>query len=140
MRRINTTTPQHRQRILLSMSNIIPTEEKYPPRTKVEVDNINLSFIKDTWGAEMLRDAMNAVVLAQLDPEISKDEIDVWAYLSTYEPPAGEGFMFCRDKIINCIQTNMQVGHSGNSMAYTMRHLELLTKIGLSKYREGYAK
>ena len=123
-----------------AIATAIATEDKYPPRTKNEVANLDLSFISDSWCADMLRDAMNAVVLTQLDPEISKNETDVWAYLSTYEPPAGEGFMFCRDKVINCIQTNMQVGHSGSSMAYTMRHLELLTKIGLSKYREGYAK
>jgi hypothetical protein len=115
-------------------------EEQHLPRTKDEVVNLDLSFIQDAWIADMIRDAMNAVVLTQLDPEISKDEIDVWAYLSTYSPPVGEGFMFCRDKVINCIQTNMQVGHSGSSMAHTMRHLELLTKIGLSKYREGYTK
>ena len=120
--------------------SITAEEEKYPPRTKDEVANFDLTFITDAWCADMLRDAMNAVVLTQLDPEISKNEIDVWAYLATYEPPAGEGFMFCRDKVVNCIQANMQIGHSGGSMAHTMRHLELLTKIGLSKYREGYAK
>jgi hypothetical protein len=34
----------------------------------------------------------------------------------------------------------MQEGHSGNTMAMTMRQLQLLAKIGLSKYREGYSK
>lgn len=116
------------------------TQEERLPRTKDEVANFDLTFITDSWCADMIRDAMNAVVLAQLDPTISNNEIDVWSYLSTYEPPAGEGFMFCRDKVINCVQANMQIGHSGCSMAHTMRHLELLTKIGLSKYREGYAK
>ena len=110
-----------------------------PPRTTDEVANIDLTFIPDAWCADMLRDAMNAVVLAQLDPEMSNNEIDVWAYLSIYEPPAGEGFMFCRDKVISRIQVNMQVSHSGSSMAFTLRHLELVAKIGLSKYREGYA-
>jgi hypothetical protein len=111
-----------------------------PPLTTDEVANIDLTFMPDAWCADMLRDAMNAVVLAQLDPEMSNNEIDVWAYLSTYEPPAGEGFMFCRDKVVSRIQANMQVGHSGGSMAFTLRHLELVAKIGLSKYREGYAK
>jgi len=115
-------------------------EEKYLPRTKDEVANLDLTFIPDSWCADMLRDAMNAVVLTQLDPEISKNETDVWAYVSTYDPPAGEGFMFSRDKIIDRIRANMQVSHSGSSMAFTLRHLELVTKIGLSKYREGYAK
>ena len=52
-----------------------------PPRTTDEVANIDLTFIPDAWCADMLRDAMNAVVLAQLDPEMSKNEIDVWARL-----------------------------------------------------------
>ena len=115
-------------------------EEKYPPRTKDEVASLDLTFIPDAWSADMLRDAMNAIVLAQMEPEISKNEIDVWAYVSTYEPPAGEGFMFSRDRVIDRIRSNMQISHSGSSMAFTLRHLELLTKIGLSKYREGYAK
>ena len=50
-------------------------EEKYPPRTTDEVANLDLTFITDAWGADMLRDAMNAVVLTQLDPEISKNKI-----------------------------------------------------------------
>ena len=115
-------------------------EEIYPPRTKDEVANLDLTFIPDVWSADMLRDAMNAVVLTQLEPVISNNEIDVWTYLSTYEPPAGEGFMFCRDKVVNRIQANMQISHSGGSIAFTLRHLELVAKIGLSKYREGYAK
>jgi hypothetical protein len=115
-------------------------EEKYPPRTKDEVASLDLTFIPDAWCADMLRDAINAVVLAQMEPEISKNEIDVWAYVSTYEPPAGEGFMFSRDRVIDRIRSNMQISHSGGSIAFTLRHLELLTKIGLSKYREGYAK
>lgn len=117
----------------------VSAEEKYLPRTKDEVANLDLTFIPDSWCADMLRDAMNAVVLTQLDPEISKNETDVWAYVSAYEPPAGEGFMFSRDKVIDRIRENMQVSHSGSSMAFTLRHLELVTKIGLSKYREGYA-
>ena len=116
-------------------------EEIYPPRSKTEVANIDLSFINEVCYADMLRDAMNAVVLAQFNPEIIKNEIDVWNYLSIYEPPVSEGFMFSRgDKVISCIQSNMQEGHSGNTMAMTMRQLQLLAKIGLSKYREGYSK
>jgi hypothetical protein len=110
-------------------------EEKFP-RTQSEVVELDLSFIKDSWCRDMLRDAMNAVVLAQGDPEITAQGIDVWNYLSTYEPPSGEGFMFSRgNPVITCIQSNMQTGHSGNSMAVTMRQLQLLAKIGMSAYR-----
>ena len=121
-----------------SNENLI-LEEKYPPRSLTEVANIDLSFIKESWCADMLRDAMKAVVLAQGNADIIKNEIDVWNYLSIYEPPVSEGFMFSRgDNVISCIQSNLQDGHSGNTMAMTMRQLQLLAKIGLSKYREGY--
>ena len=113
------------------------SEEGFP-RTQSEVAEFDLSFIKDSWCADMIRDAINAVVLAQRNPDINAKEIDVWNYLSTYEPPSGEGVMFSRgDIVITCIQTNMQIGHSGGSMAFTMRHLQLLAKIGISNYREG---
>ena len=113
-------------------------EPKYP-RTLQKVAALDLSFLGDDWAVDMLRDAMNAVVLAQQDPEISKKEIDVWAYLSTYEPPSGQGFMFSRgDLVVESVQYNMQVEHSGSSMATTMRQLQLLAKIGLPEYRDGY--
>ena len=115
-------------------------ESKYP-RSLQEVAQLDLSFMKDDWIADMLRDAMNAVVLAQENPEIIKQKIDVWTYLSTYEPPSGQGFMFSRgDLVVESVQNHMQVGHSGGSMAYTMRHLQLLAKIGLPEYREGYTQ
>jgi hypothetical protein len=116
----------------------VEEESKYP-RSLQEVAALDLSFIKDNWAADMLRDAMNAVVLAQEKPEIIKQGIDVWTYLSTYEPPSGEGFMFSRGNlVVESVQYNMQVGHSGNSMALTMRHLQLLAKIGFPEYRDGY--
>jgi len=115
-------------------------ESKYP-RSLQEVAAIDLSFIDDVWAAEMLRDAMNAVVLAQENPQIIKKEIDVWTYLSTYEPPGGEGFMFSRgDLVVESVQRHMLIGHSGGSMAYTMRHLQLFAKIGLQEYRKGYTQ
>ena len=113
-------------------------ESKYP-RSLQEVAALDLSFLGDKWAADMLRDAMNAVVLAQEKAEIIKEKIDVWTYLSTYEPPRGEGFMFSRgDLVVEAVQYNMQVGHSGGSMAMTMRQLQLLAKIGLPEYRDGY--
>ena len=115
-------------------------EPKYP-RSLQEVAALDLSSIKDSWLADMLRDAMNAVVLAQEKPQILEQKIDVWTYLSTYEPPRGEGFMFSRgDIVVESVQHHMQVGHSGNSMAMTMRHLQLLAKIGFPEYRDGYRK
>jgi hypothetical protein len=113
-------------------------EAKYP-RSLQEVAALDLSFLRDTWAADMLRDAMNAVVLAQEKPQILEQKIDVWTYLSTYEPPRGEGFMFNRgDLVVESVQHHMQTGHSGSTMAITMRNLQLLAKIGFPQYRDGY--
>lgn len=117
----------------------VEVEESKYPRSLQEVAALDLSFLGDDWAADMLRDAMNAVVLAQEKAEIIRQKIDVWTYLSTYEPPRGEGFMFSRgDLVVEAVQYNMQVGHSGGSMAMTMRQLQLLAKIGLPEYRDGY--
>jgi hypothetical protein len=113
-------------------------ESKYP-RSLQEVAALDLSFLHDKWAADMLRDAMNAVVLAQENPKILEQKIDIWTYLSTYEPPSGEGFMFSRGNlVVESVQHHMQVGHSGTSLAFTMRHLQLLAKIGFPEYRDGY--
>lgn len=119
----------------------VEVEESKYPRSLQEVAALDLSFLDDKWAADMLRDAMNAVVLAQENPKILQQKIDVWTYLSTYEPPRGEGFMFSRgDIVVESVQYNMQVGHSGGSMAMTMRQLQLLAKIGFPEYRNGYRK
>ena len=119
----------------------VEVEESKYPRSLQEVAALDLSFLGDTWAADMLRDAMNAVVLAQENAEIIQRKIDAWTYLSTYEPPRGEGFMFSRgDVVVEAVQYNMQVGHSGCSMAMTMRQLQLLAKIGFPEYRDAYLK
>lgn len=116
----------------------VEEEPKYP-RSLQEVAALDLSFLNDDWAAEMLRDAMRAVVLAQENPKIIERGIDAWTYLSTYDPPSGQGFMFSRgDLVVDSVRNNMQVGHSGNSMAYTLRHLQLLAGIGFPEYRNGY--
>ena len=113
-------------------------EAKYP-RSLQEVAALYLSFLGDTWAADMFRDGMNAVVLAQEKPQILEQKIDIWTYLSTYEPPSGEGFMFSRgDLVVESVQHHMQTGHSGRTMAMTMRNLQLLAKIGFPEYRNGY--
>jgi hypothetical protein len=116
-------------------------EPEYPyPRTKEEVDATDLSFIHDSWTADMLRDAMHAVVTVQAYPEYAYSELDIWRFLSTYDPPSSHGFMFSSNPITDKVIGAMQVGHSGSSMAFTMRHLQLLSKLGVSGYREEYLK
>jgi hypothetical protein len=137
----STTATISTESVILDVPITPRVEESKYPRTLQEVAALDLSFLNDNWAADMLRDAMNAVVLAQEKPEIMKQRIDAWTYLSTYEPPSGQGFMFSRgDLVVESVQHHMKVGHSGSSMALTMRHLQLLAKIGFPEYRNGYLK
>jgi hypothetical protein len=123
----------------ITLTPRVEDEESKYPRSLQEVTALDLSFLKDDWAVDMLRDAMNAVVLAHENPLILQKGIDVWTYLSTYDPPSGQGFMFSRGNlVVESVQNHMKVGHSGNSMALTMRNLQLLAKIGFPEYRDGY--
>jgi hypothetical protein len=103
-----------------------------------EIANADLTFMKDTWTADMMRDGMQAIALAQQNPEITNREIDIWTYLSEYNPPESHGFMFSSDPIVNKVVGLMEVGHSGCSMAFTMRNIQHIAKIGFSAYRQVY--
>lgn len=134
-----TTATISTESVILDVPITPRVEESKYPRTLQEVAALDLSFLNDNWAADMFRDGMNAIVLAQEKPEIIKQGIDIWNYLSTYEPPEGQGFMFSRgDLVVESVQHHMQVGHSGGSMALTMRHLQLLAKIGFPEYRNAY--
>lgn len=107
------------------------------PTTIDEVNNLDLSYIDD-WERDMIKDGLRAVVRA--NNSMLTSEINLWNYLSTFDPPAGKGFMFCDDKIISKILNEMEIGHSGSSMAWTMRIIELIAKEGLLGLRKYYRK
>ncbi len=108
------------------------------PRTIPDVNNLELSYMGDKWSEDMVRDGMRAII--RLNDKMKKNEsnIDVWDYLSKYSPEEGKGFMFSADPIVSQIVNEMEVGHSGSSMSWTMRQLELITKAGFSSHRSLY--
>lgn len=111
------------------------------PRTEADVDGLDMSFIKDAWNAEMLRDAIRAVVRVERSPDMLEKEYDVWKFISTYDPPQGRGFMFSDHPITNRIMGSMNVSHSGSSYGFTMRHLQLFASVGgIHGYRREYVR
>jgi hypothetical protein len=98
------------------------------PNTIEEVNNLDLNYI-DKWERDMIIDALQAIVRA--NDVLKKREINVWDYLSKFSPSPNRGFMFCDDEIVSIIQREMETGHSGSSMAWTMRVIELIAKQGL---------
>ena len=66
--------------------------------------------------------------------------LELWDFLSKFDPEEGKGFMFTDCNEINRIGEKMEElpnspGHSGSSFAFTMRHLQYIAKHGLDKYK-----
>jgi hypothetical protein len=115
-----------------------PKIEEYWPLTSKAVRDCDLSYMNDKWSEEMIKDGMYAILRTGESPNIKNKEINVWKYLSEYNPPSDRGFMFSmgQDDIITQVQNNMEVGHSGCSMGWTMRQIEFIAKKGLPAHRD----
>ena len=110
------------------------------PLTFEAVRDCDLSYFNDKWSEDMVRDGMRAILRAGELPEIKIKEINVWKYLSEYSPPNGQGFQFSAgdDNIVTTVQYQMETGHSGASMGWTMRQIEFIAKNGLPAHRERF--
>ena len=108
------------------------------PRTITQVNDWDLSYMNDSLCISNLRDGLLAVVRVIESRAVKAVEINVWEYLSNYSPPDGRGFMFSDgdDSIVTLVQNQMEVSHSGGSMAWTMRHIEFIAKNGLTAHQE----
>lgn len=115
----------------------VSTEEGYWPLTFDAVRDCDLSYLNDNHSADMIRDGMRAIIRVGQLPEVRDKEINVWTHLSNYSPPSDRGFMFSGgdDNIITLVQNNMETGHSGCSMGWTMRNIEFIAKNGLPAHR-----
>jgi len=110
----------------------------YWPRTITDVNAWDLSYMNCSLSTSNLKDGLLAVVRTGELPEVKTKETDVWDYLSKYSPPADRGFMFSYgdDRIVTLVGDQMEVGHSGCSMGWTMRQIEFIAKNGLEKHRD----
>ena len=117
-------------------------QEEYWPLTHEAVDACNLSFLNDKWAEDMVKDGMHSIVRVAEIPEMKNKEINVWKHLSEYSPPADRGFIFSygEDRIVTLVGDNMETGHSGASMGWTMRQIEFIAKNGIPAYRERFLR
>ena len=58
----------------------------------------------------------------------------MWSYLRDNPPSERTGYMFSDNPMFSAINSNMQVGHSGSSYAWTMRNLQYIATHGLDAY------
>jgi len=123
-----------------SVSVAVASESEYWPRTIAAANAWDFSYMNDSLSTSNLRDGLRAVVRAAESPTVKTKEIDVWQYISNYSPPSDRGFMFSGgdDWIITLVQNEMEVGHSGCSMGWTMRNIEFIAKNGLPAHRNMY--
>ncbi len=80
------------------------------------------SHYKDEISEQMCQSAFNTIVNA-----------DGWEYLKNYKPDPEKGFMFDSDPQINKLMNMINEAnpiHSGFSLGWTMRQLELIAKSG----------
>jgi hypothetical protein len=108
------------------------------PKTQLDVNNLDLSYMGDKWSQDMVRDGMGAIIRLNDKMKRKESTIDVWDYLSKYIPEEGKGFMFSSDPIVSQIINEMEIGHSGSTVGWTMRQLELIVKSGLTAHRSRY--
>ena len=115
---------------------------EYWPLTHEAVNACDLSFLNDKWSEDMVKDGMHSIVRVAEIPDIKKNEINVWKHLSEYSPPDDRGFMFSygEDRIVTLVGDNMETGHSGASMGWTMRQIEFIAKNGIPAYRERFLR
>jgi hypothetical protein len=111
---------------------------EYWPLTLDAVQACDLSYMNDKWSEDMIRDGMRSIVRVGQLPQVGTDAKSVWTYLSKYSPPADRGFMFSYgdDRIVTLVGDNMETGHSGSSMGWTMRNIEFIAKNGVPAHRE----
>lgn len=122
--------------------NVAVAAVAYWPLTVAEANAWDLSYMNDSWSSDNLKDGILAVIRANETPTLKGKEINAWKYLSQYSPPSNRGFMFScdDDQIVTIVQNQMEVGHSGYSMGWTMRNIEFIAKNGLSAHREMYLR
>ena len=111
--------------------------QAYWPLTLDEVRDCDLSYLNDKWSEDMVRDGMRSIIRVGELPEMKAKETNVWEYLSKYSPPSNRGFMFSYgdNRIVTLVGENMETGHSGASMGWTMRNIEFIAKNGLPAHR-----
>lgn len=77
-----------------------------------------------------VRDGIEAVIKTT-----QQRESCAWTYLRDNPPDESRGYMFSKpDPVFQAILKNMQVGHSGASYGFTMRHLEYIAMNGMDAY------
>jgi hypothetical protein len=95
------------------------------------VENHDFSWIVCDSNRYMIETAYNTIC-----------RLNKWQLLQEFETKANEGFLGCScpeiKNIMNEINQVYQCGHSGSSMAFTMRTMQKIARIGLEEFKLDY--
>ena len=99
--------------------------ENYP-------DEVDFSFIRNEMFIHMFLSAYNV---------ITREE--KWKLMHDYNPPSSEGFMWSTDPEINLLMNKINDdygGHSGSSMAFTMRKMQFIGIYGYNEFKNEWIR
>lgn len=88
----------------------------------------DFSFVKDIGLRQDLEDAWDSV----RDAEAAGFE--AWKFFREESPPHEMGYMFWPNSTLQEVQKRMHSGHSGSSMAMTLRGIEYIAKYGWAAF------
>ena len=91
--------------------------------------NPNFDFISDTHSRRMISSAYNVI-----------QNIGEWDFIRRYNPTS---YMMDRNEQINAIKNSIEEdyqGHSGSSMACTMRIIQFIAKNGFEEFKRDYVR
>ena len=104
----------------------------YTPLSEIPA-NPDLSWMTCEMNKDMIESAYNIIT-----------QQEKWRLMQEFETSPDEGFMMCKNmdilKIMNEINETYRGGHSGASIAYTMRSMQKIARMGLDKFKEDYLK
>ena len=102
----------------------------YTPLSEIPA-NPDLSWMTCEMNKDMIESAYNIIT-----------QQEKWRLMQEFETSPDEGFMMCKNmdilKIMNEINETYRGGHSGASIAYTMRSMQKIARMGLDKFKEDY--
>jgi Ring finger domain len=101
---------------------------KWPPLEELYIEP-DFSWIESSYNREIIETAYTSVTRLQK-----------WKLMQEFEPKATEGFMRCSyPPMVDLMSDiNRQYGHSGASLAYTMRTMQKIARIGVEQYKREY--
>lgn len=75
------------------------------------------------------------------------NQCELWEWIRDFDPPQGEGFMFCKTPELSRITAamhehndNVAGGHSGSSFAFVMRLMQYIATHGFAQFKVDYLR